>query len=81
MRKIIVEGGFHNRGKMELRVKGNHISKVQERKMEKHFCGMDDCTCGSYWRANFSGDIANDEQLERSQDGGLAIIQHYLSII
>lgn len=64
---IEFSGGFHNSSPMRLRLNekqyqlltdGHPIAEVlsggQERRLYKHFCGIKDCLCGSYYRATWN---------------------------
>ncbi len=54
--KITLSGGFHDSDEITVRAKvdGNYayLSKNQIKRLDKHFCGMDDCCCGAQWRAD-----------------------------
>ena len=60
MKEITLYGGFHNASSVRVRISdkdyediknGNMpiweaISEAQEKRLNKHFCGMKDCSCG-----------------------------------
>lgn len=62
---ITLKGGFHNVSETKIRVSNSvyrlyalgHIefndmlTEYQKQKLDKHFCGIKGCTCGSYARA------------------------------
>lgn len=66
MKNLILSGGFHNAPEMSIRVSETlyrmyscgmiefpeMLSKYQRSKLERHFCGIKGCKCGSYLRAN-----------------------------
>ena len=57
--RIILSGGYHDRNPIKLFVdprflqtrQENYLSDRQIKRLEKHFCGYPDCTCGSFRRA------------------------------
>ena len=64
--QIRMWGGFHNSPLITIKVKNNEvfndfqmgfcglsdlITPYQRKRLEKHFCGISGCTCGSYNRA------------------------------
>lgn len=58
---ITFSGGFHNSGDLTIRAEVGangiaHLSRGQYRKLQKHFCGMTDCTCGGVHRAEHDSD-------------------------
>lgn len=68
---ITLSGGFHNSPEIRIRVNETiyrmysigmiefprMLSDYQKRKLERHFCGIKGCTCGSYMRANIESYI------------------------
>lgn len=66
MKRIRLSGGFHNRPEITINVKsdgavkdwerGNTafyelLTEYQRKRLEKHFCGIKGCMCGSFMRA------------------------------
>ena len=63
---LTFSGGFHNSSEITIRVlraqwiktetQGmpleDALSEHQQRKLENHFCGISDCCCGSFRRAD-----------------------------
>ena len=52
MKKITLSGGFHDVCELNIQWNEKSISKNQAKRIEKHFCGMSDCTCGGPWASN-----------------------------
>ena len=65
MKKVSLSGGFHNSSEISILLSDakynelkSGISSLQEvltpyqfRKLDRHFCGIKGCTCGSFTRA------------------------------
>jgi hypothetical protein len=65
MKKITLSGGFHNSEEVSVLLSDKKyaelkegISNIQEvlspsqyKKLDRHFCGIKGCTCGSFMRA------------------------------
>jgi len=63
---IVLSGGFHNSPEIKIRVDNTSyrnyalgyiefddmLTNYQRKRLERHFCGIKGCTCGSYRRAN-----------------------------
>lgn len=68
MKKLTLSGGFHNAAETTIQVSGNDykalksgnvalgeiLTPAQERRLRRHFCGIQGCTCGSYIRATIT---------------------------
>jgi hypothetical protein len=56
---VLLSGGFHNRPEIWIRVNKKYLIKYDEsyltehhiKRLEKHFCGIKGCNCGSYHKA------------------------------
>lgn len=60
MKTITLYGGFHNVSSVRVRISDEDyesvkngdmpvweaLSEAQEKRLDKHFCGMNDCCCG-----------------------------------
>lgn len=65
MKTLILKGGFHNAPEIKIRVNDKAVESYQrgevalydiltpyqDTKLRRHFCGTQNCYCGSYTRA------------------------------
>lgn len=68
MKKLTLSGGFHNASETTIQVSDNDykalksgnvalgeiLTPSQERRLRRHFCGIQGCTCGAYTRATIT---------------------------
>jgi hypothetical protein len=65
--RIILSGGFHNANPIKMFVdprflqtrQDGFLSDRQIKRLERHFCGHPDCTCGSFRRAKMETWVCN----------------------
>lgn len=65
MKTVTFYGGFHNAGEIKIRVNNNQLRELKEgfyplgeilsdyqiKRLNRHFCGVRNCTCGGAHRA------------------------------
>lgn len=82
MRKVTLRGGFHGRPEITIRLPycefggksivfhlDEHISAYQRRRLERHFCGVPGCCCGSWTRAEMETLASFGWREKRGKDG------------
>ena len=71
---VRVSGGFHNAGRIALRLKpgprgGVLLSQHQAKRLGDHMCGIKDCICGMHHGWEVEG-VSRNDLAEAIQDAG-----------